>query len=62
MRPIFIVIAAALAIAVMAEYSAKVVTAEAPSTSQSNTAPMDINVMEMMRRAKDLPIQQFDAI
>jgi len=62
MRPIFIVILAALAIAVMAEYSAKIVTAGAPATSQSNTAPMVINVMEMMRRAKDLPIQQFDAI
>jgi len=62
MRPIIIVIAAALAIAVVFEYSAKVVTAEAPQQSQTNATPMIINIMEMMRQAKDLPIQQFDAI
>jgi hypothetical protein len=62
MRPIFIVIIAALAITLAARYSAKVVTAEAPQQSQSTAGPMLINVMEMMRQAKDLPIQQFDAI
>jgi hypothetical protein len=62
MRPIFIVIAAALAVALVVEYSAKVVTAEAPQQSQTNAVPMVINIMEMMRQAKDLPIQQFDAI
>ena len=62
MRPIFIVIAAALAVALALEYSAKVVTAEAPQQSQTNAVPMVINIMEMMRQAKDLPIQQFDAI
>jgi hypothetical protein len=62
MRPIFIVIAAALAVALVVEYSAKVVTAEAPQQSQINAVPMVISIMEMMRQAKDLPIQQFDAI
>jgi hypothetical protein len=62
MRPIFIIIAAALAVALVVEYSAKVVTAEAPQQSQTNAVPMVINIMEMMRQAKDLPIQQFDAI
>jgi hypothetical protein len=62
MRPIFIVIAAALAVTVLAQYNAKVVTAKAPQQSESNAVPMVINIMEMMRQAKDLPIQQFDAI
>ena len=62
MRPIFIVIAAALAVTVLAQYSAKVVTAKAPQQTESNAVPMVINIMEMMRQAKDLPIQQFDAI
>ena len=62
MRPIIIAIAAALAVTVVLEYSAKVVTAEAPQQTQTHATPMIINIMEMMRQATDLPIQQFDAI
>lgn len=62
MRPIIMVVVAALAVALVLELRAKVVTAEAPQQARSTTVPVFINIMEMMRRAKDLPIQQFDAI
>jgi hypothetical protein len=62
MRPIFIVIVAALAITAVAQYSAKVMTAEAPQSRQTGAVPIVIDIMQMMRQARDLPVQQFDAI
>jgi len=62
MRPIFMVIVAALVIAAVAQFSAGVMTAEAPQQRRTRAVPIMIDIMQMMRQARDLPVQQFDAI
>jgi hypothetical protein len=62
MRPIFIVILAALVVMIVAQFSAKVMTAEAPQHRRTGAAPMMIDIMQMMGQARDLPVQQFGAI
>lgn len=61
MRSIFIVIVAAVAIIGVAKFSATVMTAEAPQ-ARRGAGPIVIDIMQMMRQARDLPVQQFDAI
>jgi hypothetical protein len=62
MRPIFIVILAALVVTVAAQLSAKVMTAEAARHRRTGAEPIMIDIMQMMGQARDLRVQQFDAI
>jgi len=62
MHPIFIIIIAAVVITAVVQFSANVMTAEAPQQRRTGTGPIVIDIMQMMRQARDLPVQQFDAI
>ena len=62
MRQISIFTAAVLGALILAVYGATVITAHAPRNAQPAAASDAIGVMQMMRDAKDLPHQQFDAI
>jgi Flp pilus assembly protein CpaB len=50
----------AFAIAVLAVLAAGLLMARAPESAQ--TAPSPLDIMQMMIDAKDLPVQQYDAI
>ena len=61
-RPIVLAIVA-LVIMAGAFYAtaAKIVTSEAPQAAVTEAASLPIDIMQLMREAKDLPVQQYDA-
>jgi hypothetical protein len=61
MRQSVIVATTAFAAVIIAILGATVITANAPKTATAAPASPPISVMQMMRDAKNLPDQQFDA-
>jgi hypothetical protein len=62
MRKTIILATGALVIAVVAVWGSTVITANHPQkTAPAEPASTSKGVMELMRNAKDLPVQQFDA-
>jgi hypothetical protein len=57
-----IVSALALGTAIVAICGATAIFAYAPKDSSAATASSSINVMQMMVEAKNLPVEEFDAI
>ena len=53
-------IGSALGIALLAVAAAVLIISRGPEPAQA--APSPLNIMQMMMDAKDLPIQQYDAI
>ena len=62
MRQIVIATAAVLAIIAVALFDATVMTADAPQKARVVATSNSIDIMQMMRDAKGLPVEQFDAI
>ena len=56
-----IVIATALVVAFVAGWGASVIIAHSPRTATATQASTSIDVMEMMRNAKNLQYEKFDA-
>lgn len=56
-----IVIATALVVAIVAIWGASVITAHSPKTATATPASTLIDVMRMMKDAKNLPDESFDA-
>lgn len=61
MRQTVIVVTTALVIAIAAIWGTTVITASSPRTTNAAPASASIDVMQMMKDAKNLPHQQFDA-
>jgi len=62
MRPAIIIAIIALLLIIVALLSVRVVTAVIVGPAHTAAQPGPINIMQMMRDAKNLPAQQFDAI
>jgi hypothetical protein len=62
MRQAVFAAAAVLFVIIVAIFSAAIITARGPKQAQAATARGSIDVMQMMKDAKDLADQQFDAI
>ena len=62
MRQTVIATAAVSVTIIVALYGATVMTADAPQKAQAAAAWGSIDVMQLMKAAKDLPDQRFDPI
>jgi hypothetical protein len=62
MRRIFIVTAAVWVAVIVALFGATAMIAKVPQRAEAATAPSSIDIMQMTRDAKGLPVEQFDAI
>ena len=62
MRQIFIVTAAVWVAVIVALFGATAMIAKVPQQAEAAAAPSSIDIMQMTRDAKGLPIEQFDAI
>jgi len=62
MRQIFIVTAAVWVAVIAALFGATAMIAHGPQRAEAAVAPSSIDIMQMTRDAKGLPIEQFDAI
>jgi len=61
MRQIFIVTAAVWVAVIVALFGATTMIAHGPQRAEAAAAPSSIDIMQMTRDAKALPIEQFDA-
>jgi hypothetical protein len=61
MRQTAIIVSTALITAIVAILGAAVIRANPPMKATAAPASVSIDVMQMMREAKNLPHQQFDA-
>ena len=62
MRQIFIVTTAVWVAVIVALFGATAMIAKVPQRAEAAAAPSSIDIMQMTRDAKALPIEQFDAI
>ena len=61
MRPIFFVAASAVVLAAVAIWHLTVLFASHPDDANTARAPSSIDTTQMMKDAKSLPVQRFDA-
>jgi hypothetical protein len=62
MRQIFIVTAAVWVAVIVALFGASAMIAKVPQRAEAAVAPSSIDIMQMTKDAKGLPVEQFDAI
>lgn len=60
-RAIIVAITAALVTAIVASWGTTVITGHSPKNSGAAMASKPIDVMQMMKDAKDLPEEKYDA-